>query len=265
MGFVGRRIWRRWASSLALAVAALAVLFVGIGASSALAATRTLHGSILYRERMALPPDAVVEVKLLDVSRADAPSVTLAQTSFRPRGQVPIPYSLRFDPAKLQPRHSYSLRATISVKGQLWFTSTSHHSVEIGGADRIDIPVQRVGAQAASRAVVAGPTGRWLAEDIRGGGVMDYLQTVLELGPNGRVSGSGGCNRMSGQAKIAGDTIRFGAIASTRMACTPAAMNQEQKFFAALGEVRRWRVDGARGKLILLDGRGRPIVILARM
>ncbi|WEK49765.1 MAG: YbaY family lipoprotein [Candidatus Kaistia colombiensis] len=247
-----------------IAAMAITLLFVGAHTAVALAATRTLHGSILYRERMALPPDARVEVQLLDVSLADAPSRIIAETGFRPRGQAPIPYSLRFDAAKLKPRHSYALRATISVNGRLWFTSTSRHTVEIGGPDRIDIPVQRVSGEAAPRSV-ASPAGRWLAEDIRRGGVIDYLQTVLEIGPNGRVSGTGGCNRMSGEAKIAGDTIRFGAIASTRMACTPAAMNQEQKFFAVLEDVRRWRVDAARGKLILLDGRGNPIVILSRM
>lgn len=246
------------------AAMAIALLLVGSNAVSALAATRTLHGSIAYRERMALPPDARVEVQLLDVSLADAPLRTIAQMSFRPRGQAPIPYRLRFDEAKLKPRHSYALRATISVGDRLWFTSTSRHSVEIGGPDRIDIPVQRVGGQATPRPADS-PAGRWLAEDIRRGGVIDYLQTVLEIGSDGRVSGTGGCNRMSGQAKFAGDTIRFGAIASTRMACTPAAMNQERKFFAALEDVRRWRVDPARGKLTLLDGLGDPIIVLSHM
>jgi putative lipoprotein len=247
-----------------LAAIAVALLLVGVNAVAALAATRTLHGAVIYRERMALPSDARVEGQLLNVSLANAPSRSIARTSFRPSGPVPIAYRLRFDEAKLRPRRSYTSRATISVGDRLWFTSTSRHSVEIRGPDRIDLPVRRVGGQAAPRPS-GSPVGRWLAEDIRSGGVIDYLQTVLVVAPNGRVSGTGGCNRLSGQAKIAGDTIRFGAIASTRMACTPAAMNQERKFFAALEDVRRWRVDAARGKLILLDGRGNPIIVLARM
>lgn len=253
MRLCSRRIW----------AAALAAL-VGLHAMAALAATRTLHGDVVYRERMALPPDARVTVQLLDVSLADAPSQTIAETRFRPRGQVPIPYSLRFDAAKLKPRHSYALRATISVGDRLWFTSTSRHAVEIGGPDRIDIPLQRVAAQADPRPA-AGPVGRWLAEDIRGGGVMDYLQTVLVIAPNGKVSGSGGCNTMGGSATIRGDGIRFGQIVSTMKACTPAAMNQERKFFDALRDVRRWRIDAPRQKLILSDGAGRPILVLSKM
>ena len=49
------------------------------------------------------------------------------------------------------------------------------------------------------------------------------------------------------------------------MACVPAAMNQEAEFFAALADVRAWRVDPQRGKLMLLDAQGRAIVTLASM
>ena len=111
---------------------------------------------------------------------------------------------------------------------------------------------------------VSAPAGRWLAEDIRGG-VIDRLQTVLEISPDGRISGSGGCNRMSGTATIAGDTITFGPIASTKMACSRTAMNQENRFFAALNDVRAWRFDPARHKLTLLGADGTPLIVLARM
>ncbi len=69
---------------------------------------------------------------------------------------------------------------------------------------------------------------------------------------------------MSGMATIAGETIRFGPIASTKMACSPPAMHQEDRFFAALNDVRAWRFDPARRKLTLLGADGTPLVILAR-
>jgi putative lipoprotein len=119
------------------------------------------------------------------------------------------------------------------------------------------------GAPAA--AATAGPAGRWLAEDIRGGGVIDRLQTILEIAGDGSVSGTGGCNRMAGKAVIAGDRITFGPLASTKMACPPAAMNQERKFFDALGDARAWRVDPVRRKLVLLDTEGKSILVLTRM
>ncbi|WP_274630595.1 YbaY family lipoprotein [Arvimicrobium flavum] len=241
----------------------LGLLGMMLSSGIASAKPRTIEGTVMYRERMALPPNAVVEVRLLDVSLADAPSRTIATTTVRPRGQVPIRYRLRFDDSTIKPRRRYALQAQITVDDRLWFTSTTHHPVFTGGRDQTDIMVQRV-AEEPGKDAARSPAGRWLAEDIRGRGVIDNLQTVLVIARDGRVSGTGGCNRLTGSAKISGNRISFGQVASTQMACVPAAMDQEGKFFAALRDVRSWRTD-ARGKLQLLDARRRPIIVLARM
>ena len=246
-----------WSCGFAIALTLLGIM------PQAVAAPKTLSGTVTYRERIALPPGATIEVKLVDVSRADAPATTIAETSVTAAAQVPIPYALAFDDAGIEPRRRYTLQARITVGGKLWFATTTHHPVLAGGADNTDIVVQRVRAE--PDAADAGPTGRWLAEDIRGGGVIDRLQTILEIAPDGAVSGTGGCNRMMGKASIVNDVITFGQIASTQMACTPAAMNQERKFFDALRDVRGWRADPMRRKLILLAADGTPIVVLARM
>ncbi|MCS7071604.1 MAG: META domain-containing protein, partial [Anaerolinea sp.] len=49
----------------------------------------------------------------------------------------------------------------------------------------------------------------------------------------GRVSGSGGCNRYGGSYDVNGDAIRFSGLFSTMMACP--YLDVEQAFFAALG------------------------------
>lgn len=105
--------------------------------------------------------------------------------------------------------------------------------------------------------------GAWLVEDIQSRGVLDYLQTTLQIANDGGVSGFGGCNRYFGDAEIDGDQIRFGALGSTRMACPEAVMDQESRFFAALELVRRWRVEPT-GLLHLLDDEGATIVRLSR-
>jgi putative lipoprotein len=96
------------------------------------------------------------------------------------------------------------------------------------------------GASGAERLV--GPT--WLAEDIKGGGVIDTAQSTLVFASGGKVTGSGGCNRLFGTAEISGDRIRFAGIGTTRMACAPALMDQEQKFLGALAEARTFRIEG---------------------
>jgi putative lipoprotein len=122
-----------------------------------------------------------------------------------------------------------------------------------------------VSAGAAMAASPTSPAGRWLAEDIRGSGVIDYLQSVLEIAGDGGISGTGGCNRIMGKARIEGATITLGPLATTRMACSPAVMDQERKFLAALEAVRSWRIDTARHKLLLLGAGGETLVVLTRM
>jgi heat shock protein HslJ len=109
----------------------------------------------------------------------------------------------------------------------------------------------------------ASPKGSWLAEDINGGGVIERLQTTLSLGAEGKVTGMGGCNRYMGQATLKGDTISFGPMAGTRMACSPAIMDQENKFHAALETVRSWSI--ARGKLLLSDESGNIVLRFSTM
>lgn len=244
--------------SLKFLLTAFVLLGGALQGCATMADTRTVNGTVAYRERMALPPGASVEVKLLDVSLADAPARTLAQTTVTPQGQVPVPYQLKYSASDIVPRHSYALQARITAEGRLLFITTTRHAFLGDGSDKTDIMVERVAQSPAS------PAGRWLAEDIRGGGVIDRLQTVLEIAADGAVSGTGGCNRMSGKAAIAGENITFGSIAATSMACVPAAMNQEAKFFATLRDVRKWRADPVRQKLALLDEGENTLMVLAR-
>ena len=59
------------------------------GAPEPAAGTGKVSGTITYRERMALGPDATVEVELRDVSLQDAPSITIAKVTITNPGQVP--------------------------------------------------------------------------------------------------------------------------------------------------------------------------------
>lgn len=110
----------------------------------------------------------------------------------------------------------------------------------------------------------ATPTGKWVAEDIDGSGVIDRLQTTIEIQADGIVTGMGGCNRYAGSATISGSAIKFLPMASTRMACSTAAMRQESKFHATLDMIRSWRID-ERKKLVLFDGSGFEMMRFRKM
>jgi len=55
-----------------------------------------------------------------------------------------------------------------------------------------------------------------------------------------RAGGFAGCNRFGGSYRLVEDSLSFGPLAATRMAC-PAGMDLEQRFLAMLGEVRRYQ------------------------
>ena len=104
-------------------------------------------GTVTSLQRMALPPDAVVHVKLLDVSLQDVPARLLGeQIITNPNHQVPIPFEIEYDPAALDPRHTYAVQARITAKGQLMFISTSaYHVITRDNPHHVEIIVERVG------------------------------------------------------------------------------------------------------------------------
>ena len=230
-------------------------------AQSASAETTVLRGTVDYREHITLPPDATVVVQLLDVSVADAPATVIAEDRIRGVAGSPIPYRLSFDRRKIDLDHSYALHARIFDGDRLLFVNTSHHAVFAGGRNNTRILVRRVDATSAqSRSAV----GKWLARNILGDGVMNRVQTILEIAPDGIVTGTAGCNRFRGKAVVDGERISFGELVSTKMACAPAAMDQEHKFHRALEATHRYRIDEGR-KLILLDNKNDQVALFAEL
>lgn len=233
----------------------------GLMPRAALADSPRLHGVVVYRERMALPPDAVLEIQLLDVGRADAPAKVIARYQAPAGPGSPIAFSMPVARARIRTGTTAALRARILVGGQLWFTSTDRILLPEDPAAKLTIPVQRVAAQADAG---TGPQGDWLVEDILGGGVLDGPPAQLTIAADGAVSGTGGCNRMAGKAEIKGDHIRFGRLISTQMACIGAAMEQDARLAEALDRARSFRLIPQERKLLILDGAGKTVLRAAR-
>lgn len=104
---------------------------------------------------------------------------------------------------------------------------------------------------------VVGPV--WVAEDIAGAGIIDDSRVTLQLGADGQASGRGGCNGFGGTYTLAGDTLRFGPLISTQMACVEALMTQERRYFDMLaGALRHALADD--GALLLTAADGRQIL-----
>ncbi|MFI5775783.1 META domain-containing protein [Nocardia sp. NPDC051570] len=73
---------------------------------------------------------------------------------------------------------------------------------------------------------------------------LEQSKPTLTLGADGQISGSAGCNRMTGTADIApgGQEITF-RVATTRMACQPEVMEIERQVLQALDGKTRATID----------------------
>jgi heat shock protein HslJ len=72
-----------------------------------------------------------------------------------------------------------------------------------------------------------------------------------------RVSGNGSCNSFGGSVNINDNSLQIGNLFSTKMYCE-AVQNIETDFFAALGKVTRYEINGNsllmyQGELLLLE------------
>lgn len=87
--------------------------------------SETVSGTVTYRERIALPPDAIVRVTLESVS---SPTEVIAEQTIKTQGrQVPIPFSLNYDAESIHEEDSYLIRAQILVDNQLRFAGDADY------------------------------------------------------------------------------------------------------------------------------------------
>jgi heat shock protein HslJ len=124
-------------------------------------------------------------------------------------------------------------------------TISHRHGVETG--ERPVLVVSSIKETKAATQPVSGKTvsfsllgSEWLLEDLGGSGVIDRMQATLTFPEAGKVAGNGSCNRFFGPAEISGGTIKLGPLASSRMACPEAVMNQETKYLDALQAAERF-------------------------
>jgi heat shock protein HslJ len=104
----------------------------------------------------------------------------------------------------------------------------------------------------------------WRLEDLGGTATIPGVEATLEFPEAGRAAGRGSCNRFFGTVEISGESIRFGPLAATKMACLdPAANAQETKYLGALQAAERFAFDGP-AFLVYPRGNGAPLRFIRR-
>ena len=217
--------------ALSFVVAACAPSAPSGAVSSGATAEATLVGSVTYRPRIALPPEAVVEVQLQDVSRADAPATVLARQSIPTEGrQVPIPFALTYAPDEIQSGRRYVVRAQIrdAAGALLWTTDTARPVLADGpeaeSVDLVLVAASGDGGEAAG-AVPLGIRYR-LIEFVRDGeGVVlpPGEELTVQFDEDGRYGGRAGCNSYGGPYAEDDGVVLEPAAATLMMCLGPSA------------------------------------------
>lgn len=212
---------------------------------------KPLDVSVIYLDRRMLPPGAVLNVTLEDVSLADAPSVTLSTESMDIAGAPPYPVTLNYDVNKVKANHRYSVRATVKVDNKLIMTSTSAMDPFAADAKQpLAVKLDRVApaqnaAPKANQPSLAGP--QWQLVTLSGqavqpgaGGNSAFIQFDATTK---NASGFSGCNNFhSALESQTATTLTLGQAASTRKMCMDG-MELEQAFLAALPEFSTYSIN----------------------
>lgn len=213
------------------------------------ASVAVIEGQVFYRERMMLPSGAEVEVQLQDISRADAMATVMASVLLKADSGPPYAFTIDYDPAQIDDRMRYALRATISLGDRLLFSSTDY--IDPFGSTPVEVLVRRV-AEPVSRDTPALEGTTWelqsLGDEPAPAGANGKPLDIQLQSEDARVAGFSGCNRYMGSysregTAAVGNPLSFGPLAGTMMACAEGG-ELERRYLQSLAGVTAFSLDG---------------------
>lgn len=223
----------------------------------------TVTGTARFDGTVALPPHAVLDVSVADVSRADATATTLAQFAGPASGPQPLRFSLPVEQRLVQERGSYSVRAEILVDGQaLYVTDSAYLVLGHSGNTHVDVVLRPVDtrAQPASSRI---ENVRWTLVSLDGQRLPPQEPVkapYFVLNTQGkRVTGSGGCNELIGTYSLNGSALQMLRGPRRELQLCNTDMERERAFMFALATTEQWAMQGPR--LRLLDRLGAQVAV----
>jgi putative lipoprotein len=214
-------------------------------------------GTVTYRQRIALPANAILKLRLEDVSLQDVASKLVAEVTLPTNGkQVPFGFAIPYRQTDIVRNHRYQVRAMILVNDNVMFTTTTAYPVLTNGASNtVSILVQSIGGSHAPSSHALEET-YWKLTYLAGQTPLvpaERREPQITLHKEGKkMSGTAGCNGLFGTYALAGNSLRFRGIGGTMMACPEPLMKQERVFTDALKATTSYRITG--GQLELLAG-----------
>ncbi|MXY75911.1 MAG: hypothetical protein F4Y40_02360 [Acidimicrobiia bacterium] len=115
----------------------MAVLATALAATVACApggSAGSISGEVLFAREVELPEGAVITVRLLDITLADAPSVELGLDVIENADRLPTRFRIEYDRDLIVSGNEYSLSADVRLGDDLLYVNDTVHLVLTGGA-----------------------------------------------------------------------------------------------------------------------------------
>jgi putative lipoprotein len=86
-------------------------------------------GTVAFDERVALPPDAVLNVRLVDASNINQKAQVMSSTVVSPLGRPPIAFAVEYERKKIDSARNYTIEADIRQGTDVLFLTGSRYGV----------------------------------------------------------------------------------------------------------------------------------------
>ena len=141
------------------------VLLAGVAVVPIAAANSSVTGTLTYLERIALTPDAVAIVTIIDTTAAPDAGAVIGQQLIDGPNNVPIDFSVLVDAATIDPTHAYALFATIIDGTSTWENPVGEPVITGGPTSGINLTLTAVplAPGALVGGTIAPPTGTTLS------------------------------------------------------------------------------------------------------
>lgn len=92
--------------------------------------------------------------------------------------------------------------------------------------------------------------------------IPEKANIFVQFKTDGKILGSGGCNRFFGTYDITENKIKFSPFGATRMACEKSVMDLEMTFMMVFEEISAFEKDGI--NLTFFNTQGQPVIQLVQ-
>ena len=137
-----------WVKKRALPVMAASIVMIaglsGCAMTTGNAAKVEIHGETFYRERIALPSDAILTVQVKDVSKMDVPATVMAE-QVTEGASTPAKFSFELGRDQFVEGHTYAIGARITLDGKLLFINTQAYHIDVNSKEPMSVMLEKVG------------------------------------------------------------------------------------------------------------------------